>query len=179
MAQLPKNLLRNYFSGLTEQAFMEALGIGDPPLIDYLSDLLVRFLHMDELHRLAQLPGKRFEEVAEMILVAQGMPEGGLTRREVYRHIGDFTLFWTGVYPEALKRLRSWESKDCFIDYTNQGKRSYLIASSFEEDEYREECVVLRRLSDSFELCAYGLNQVRKEWQHARPGRGEVPVIWQ
>src|SRR5262245_45542245 len=127
MALLPKNQLRNYFSGLAEQAFMEALGIGDPPLIDYLSDLLVRFLHMDELHRLQQFPDRRFEEVAEMIVLAEGIPESGITRREIYRHIGDFTLFWTGVYPEALKRLRSLSSRDFFIDYTNQGKRSYRI----------------------------------------------------
>jgi hypothetical protein len=178
MAHLPKNLLRNYFTGLAEQAFMEALGIGDPPLIDYVSDLLVRFLHMDDLHRLQQLPDRRFEEVAEMLLIAQGMPESGLTRREIYRHIGDYTLFWTGVYPEALKRLRSLPSKDFFIDYTNQGKLSYRIASSFDDDEYHDECVVLRRLSDSFELCAYGLNQVRKEWQQARPAPYEAPVIW-
>ena len=178
MAQLPKNLLRNYFSGLTEQTFMETLGIGDPALIDYLSGLLVRFLHMDDLHRLAQLPGRKFEEVAEMLLIAQGMPDGGLTKREVFRHIGDFTLFWTGVYPEALKRLRSWESRDCLINYTSQGKRSYLIASSFEEDEYREQCQILRRLSDSFELCALGLNQVRKEWEHQRPSPHQNPVIW-
>ena len=26
----------------------------------------------------------------------------GDARREVHRHIGDFTLFWTGIYPEAL-----------------------------------------------------------------------------
>ena len=23
-------------------------------------------------------------------------------RRECHRHVGDYTLFWTGVYPEAL-----------------------------------------------------------------------------
>ena len=60
-------------------------------------------------------------------------------------------------------------SKDHLTDYTEQGKRSYYIASTFEEDPYREEAPVLRRLSEQFELCAYGLNQVRQEWQRARP----------
>jgi hypothetical protein len=82
----------------------------------------------------------------------------------VHRHIGDFTLFWTGLYPEALKRLRSALRKDHFIDYCEQGKRSYYIASTFEDDPYREEAPVLRRLSAQFELCAYGLGQVRREW---------------
>jgi hypothetical protein len=32
---------------------------------------------------------------------------------------------------------------------------------------------VLRRLSDQFELCAYGLNQVRREWQQLQPTASE------
>ena len=39
--------LRRLFAGLTEQAFLETLGIGDPKLVDYLSLLLSRFLHVD------------------------------------------------------------------------------------------------------------------------------------
>src|SRR5262249_3702992 len=112
--------------------------------------------------------GRRLEEVAEMVIEAEGMPEGGRTRREVHRHIGDFTLFWTGVFPEAINRLRSAFSKDYFIDYCEQGKRSYYIASTFEEDDYPEEAPVLRRLSEEFELCAYGLNQVRREWERGQ-----------
>jgi aminopeptidase N len=83
----------------------------------------------------------------------------------MHRHIGDFTLFWTGVYPEAVNRARSKLCKDHFIDYCEQGKRSYYIASTFENEPYKEEATVLRRLSERFELCAYGLTQVRKEWE--------------
>jgi hypothetical protein len=162
--------LRRMFAGLTEQTFVEILGIGDPDLVDYLSTLLSRFIHMDAIYRLANAQSRRLEEVADMMLDAESMPPEGRTRREVYRHIGDFTLFWTGVYPEALKRLRSVLRKDHFIDYCEQGKRSYYIASTFEQEPYRQEAVVLRRLSHEFELCAYGLNQVRREWERVQPG---------
>jgi len=162
--------LRRLFAGLAEQTFLETLGIGDPQLIDYLSALLSRFIHLDTVYRLRNAQGRRLEEVADMLLEAESLPPAGRTRREVYRHIGDFTLFWTGVYPEALKRLRSVLVKDHFIDYCEQGKRSYYIASTFAEEPYREEAPVLRRLSDEFELCAYGLKQVRREWERTRPG---------
>src|SRR5205807_7087049 len=158
------------FAGLTEQTFVNTLGMADPRLTDYLSELLSRFIHMDAVYRLSNARGRRLEEVAEMMIEAESMPPAGRTRREVYRHIGDFTLFWTGVYPEALKRLRSVLVKDHFIDYCEQGKRSYYIASTFAEEPYREEAPVLRRLSDEFELCAYGLNQVRREWERSLPG---------
>ena len=160
--------LRRLFAGYTEQTFINMLGVGDPRLIDYLSELLARFVHLDAVYRLRNAQGRRLEEVAEMVIEAEGMPEAGRTRREVYRHIGDFTLFWTGVFPEAVNRLRSAFSKDYFIDYCEQGKRSYYIASTFEEDDYREEAPVLRRLSEEFELCAYGLNQVRREWERGQ-----------
>ncbi len=165
----PDHPLRRFFAGVTEQTFIVTLGMGDPRLIDYLSELLSRFLHMDYLYRLRNAQGRRLEEVADMMLEAQALPEGR-TRREVHRHIGDFTLFWTGVYPEALQRLRSVLCKDHFIDYCLQGKRSYYIASTFEDAPYQEEAPVLRRLSEEFELCAYGLNQVRREWERRQPG---------
>ena len=161
----PDHPLRKLFSGLTEQTFMATLGVADPPLTDYLSELLSRFIAMDNVYRLRDLTGRRLEEVVDMVIEAEAMPPEGRTRREVHRHIGDFTLFWTGVYPEMLRKLRSALTRDQFVDYCEQGKRSYYIASTFEDDPYRDEAPVLRRLSEEFELCAYGLNQVRREWE--------------
>jgi hypothetical protein len=164
----PDHPLRRLFAGFTEQTFINTLGVGDPHLIDYLSELLSRFVHVDAIYRLRSAQGRRLEEVAEMVFEAEGLPPEGRTRREIHRHIGDFTLFWTGVYPEFVNKLRSALSKDYFIDYQAQGKRSYYIASTFEDEPYRDEAPVLRRLSAEFELCAYGLNQVRREWERAR-----------
>ena len=173
----PDHPLRRLFAGLTEQTFMETLGMGDPQIVDYLSMLLSRFVHMHDVNRLRNAAGRRLEEVADMVIEAEGLPPEGRTRREVHRHIGDFTLFWAGVYPEALRRLRSALSKDHFIDYCEQGKRSYYIASTYEDDPYREEAPVLRRLSEHFELCAYGLGQVRREWEKSRGRTGELPPL--
>src|SRR5438552_2803757 len=86
--------LRRLFAGITEQTFITALGLADPPLTDYLSGMLSRFITFDALYRLRGSAGKRLEEVAEMMIEAEALPEGR-TRREVHRHIGDFTLFWT------------------------------------------------------------------------------------
>lgn len=165
----PDHPLRRFFAGLTETTFLNTLGIGDPHLVEYLSILLSRFIHVDAIHCLRNSHGKPLEEVGDMMLEAAAMPPEGRTRREYYRHIGDFALFWTGIYPEAVKRMRSVLRKDHFIDYCEQGKRSYYIASTFEEGPYRDEAPILRRLSDEFELCAYGLNQVRREWERSHP----------
>src|SRR5262249_34822145 len=102
----PSNPLRRHFAGLTDQTFNAVLGVADPGLTDYLSEMLSRFVHIDSVFRLRGTGGRRLEEVAAMLLEAEAMPPEGRTYREVHRHIGDFTLFWTGLYPEALRRLR-------------------------------------------------------------------------
>jgi hypothetical protein len=161
----PDHPLRHYFNGLTEQTFMADLGVADPPLIDYLAMMLSRFVHIDTIFKLRSGAGKRLEEVAEMLMEVEELPPEGRTSREVHRHIGDFTLFWTGVYPEVLKQLRSSMRRDQFIDYCQQGKRSYYIASTYESEPFKEEATVLRRISEHFELCAFGLTKVREEWE--------------
>src|SRR5262245_20703519 len=112
----PEHPLRRLFAGITEHAFLTALGVADPPLVDYLSLMLSRFVHVSAIYRLRTTQGRTLEQVADMLLEAQGLPEGGVARREFHRHVGDFALFWTGVYPEALNRLRAFPNKDFFVD---------------------------------------------------------------
>ena len=160
--------LRRLFAGLAEHAFFSHLGVADPPLIDYVSSLLARFVHNDEVYRLRGLSGRPLTELAEMVIEAERLPAGGTTRREYYRHIGDFALFWSGLYPEAVNRLQAGACKDHVVSFTRLGKRSYHIASTFEEDPFAEEAAVFRRLSEQFEVCAIGLREVRREWEELR-----------
>jgi hypothetical protein len=157
-------VLARYFSGVCEYIFESRLGVADPPLVDYLSDLMLRFARLDSVHRVRTLSGRPAVEVADML--AEAEQRVGLARRDVHRHIGDVTLFWTGVYPESIPKLRAVERKDFFVDYCNQGKRAYYIASTIDTDR-REDAPndVLERLSVQFEMCAYGLGEVRREWE--------------
>ena len=155
--------LRDMFAALTEHTFQVEIGIADTRLTDYLTDMLLRFIRSDALYRFRNLLGERLEDLAGMLCEAE--ERQGKPRREIYRHIGDFALFWAGVYPEALARLQATDSRDHLLDYFAQGKRSYMLASRFDDEPYQEEAPVLRRLSEEFELCSVGLSHVRKEWE--------------
>ena len=156
--------LHRLFRGLTEYAFMTELGIGDPGLFGYVANLLAQFVPSQAIWRLRDGQGRRLDEVTAMLAEAESAADAG-RRCEYHRHVGDFTLFWTGVYPEALGRLQASGRADHLIDYQLQGKRSYYLASTLDDDRGP----VLRRLSEQFELCAYGLSQVRKEWERTPP----------
>jgi hypothetical protein len=162
MHSIPRQqLLQRFFAGVTQAAFLERIGLADPPLVDYISDLLIRFVHVDDLHRVRNPTGRRLVQVAEM--VAEAEQRVGPARREVHRHIGDYTLFWVGMYPEALYRLKSPDRKDYFVDYREQGKESYRIAGTADEEQHEGENVLFMRLSEQFELCSRGLFEVRRE----------------
>lgn len=170
--------LRRLFEELVRRAFAESLRLSDPAVTRYVADVLTRFTHMDQLYRLRDARGRRLEEVAEMLMEGDVLlnARSFLREREVHRHIGDFTLFWTGVYPEALRFLRAATRKDHLVDYVAQGRQSYRIASQFDMGEFREEAQTLRKLSDWFEYCMLGLTLVRREWErladdHARAVR--------
>ena len=155
--------LKRYCSCISEHVFQAQLGVCDPPLVDYVSELLYRFTRLDQLLRIRGLFGRPITQVTEM--VAEADHRIGTARREVHRHIGDFALFWSGLFPEAVNRMQAGACKDHVVSFTRLGKRSYHIASTFEQDPFADEAAVFRRLSDQFELCAYGLREVRREWE--------------
>src|SRR5262249_27213097 len=64
-------VLRRFFAGLTEYAFHTRLGVTDPPLVDYLSELLVRFVRSDELYPVRTTRGQRIVQVVDMLAEAE------------------------------------------------------------------------------------------------------------
>lgn len=155
-----------FFRGLTEYAFHARLGVVDPVLVDYVSLLLVRFLRHD---RVATLPGVGREEAAEIaeVLLTVRRHAAAEEAVEEYRQIGDYTLFWSGLYPEALRRFPHPAGADQVTVYREAGKRAYWLASTLEPDEAAEERALFERLSHEYDLCVEGLAEVRRAWGEA------------
>lgn len=164
-----------FFAGLTEHAFEVRLGLADPPLVDYVSGLLTRFVESDAIYGVRGVRGERLTQVADMLAEAEARI--GAARRRVCRHIGDFTLFWTGVYPEMGERLKRIGVKDALLDYRDQGKRNYYLASRIPAENEQAPGDVLERLAEQFELVEYGLSEVRRLWaERDDPGRPGIIV---
>ena len=162
--------LRRLFGSLVERTFLQKLGVYEPDVADYVADVMTDFAHVKQIYKIKDLEGRPLEEVADMLMQADIRLQANSfhREREVHKHIGDFTLFWAGVYPEALGRLQAQSRKDSLLDYVQQGKNSYAIAASFDYGEYRSQATVLKKLSQEFELCLYGLHIVRKEMDSLR-----------
>ena len=84
--------------------------------------------------------------------------------RQVRKHIGDYTLFLHGMFPESINHLRLRKQRlENFVDWMKAGKESYFIVSKFEHFEYAKVAPLFARLSQEFEACVFGLNCVKNE----------------
>ncbi len=177
MLENPSNTLRRLFCGLTENTFQVQLGVADTRLVDYVSDLLVRFIRQDALEAIRSITGQRLRSITAM--AAEAELRVGEARRQVHRHIGDYALFWTGFFPEALRQQPGIVASDRYTDFLVQGKRSYYIASTIEPVDPKEPPgEVLERLSEEFELCAEGLHEIRRELERSDDeGRGPLRIV--
>jgi hypothetical protein len=168
--------LRRLLCELTERNFAAHLGWADPETIRYIADLLADFVHVDHLYRIRDAQGRRVEEVAEMLLEGDLLHRASSVEREraVHKHIGDFTLFMGGLFPEWVRRLtpsRIVASADAFLDFVQVGKRSYRIVAEFQHGAYAEAAPLFRKLAEHFELCLFGLGCVRADLDRLRDPR--------
>lgn len=164
----PQHPLRRLFGALTEKSFAEHLGWPDLNVTAYLSNLLVDFTSTDQLYKIRNQQGQPVDTVLDLLYESEVMLEAQSLDREqdVHRHIGDFTLFMAGLFPEYLRRLKTAGliyHKDFLVDYVKTGKRSYDIVSKIGRDTVDGDPPLFRKLSENFELCVTGLGFVRSD----------------
>ena len=160
--------LRRLFGALTEKNFAGTLGWPDLNITQYVANLLVEFTHTDQLYQIRNHAGDRLDTVVDMLFESEVLLGAGSfdREREVHRHIGDFTLFMAGLFPEYLRRLKSAGliyHKDFLVDYVKTGKRSYKMVAQFLEGDLRDRRALFQKLSENFELCVTGLGLVRND----------------
>jgi hypothetical protein len=138
--------LRKLFRKALDFGF-ESSRIEQTSVLYYLEEqILCEFIRTDSLYKIRDTAGRRLEDIADMLLQGDVRLNAQSFDREylVHKHIGDYTLFMLGIFPEALNRRKGKE----FIlgrliipvagmseHYELQGRRSYQIASRFTHKE--------------------------------------------
>lgn len=161
--------LRSFFDRAVRASFHD-LALQDEPAAGYLADLLSRFARTEHLYP----PGvalPRLETVVDMLQEIQAVwqeeaawfrPEHEVTVR---RHIGDYTLFMTGVFRERVERVAS---TGYFI---SQGKRAYHFVSEHARARSGAGTPPYRRLAERFECYAGALDYARRVHFPDGPGQ--------
>ena len=161
--------LRKLFQELVGRHYAEEIGIRDPQVVAYVSHLLTEFCESDQLFKIHDPADRPLTDLGEMLLESDPVygPAPSFDReRQVRKHIGDYALFFAGMFPESINhfRLRRHRTEN-FVDWIKAGKESYYIVSKFEHFEYAKVAPLFANLSQNFEQCVYGLNLVKNELQ--------------
>ncbi|HZR28835.1 MAG TPA: hypothetical protein VFA71_08640 [Terriglobales bacterium] len=163
------NPLLRMFQELVSYHFSCDVGIRDSEVHAYISNLLCEFCDTEQLYKVHDASGRPLHDVGEMLLESDpvyGEAPSFDRERQVRKHIGDYTLFFTGLFPESLNHHRLRRQRlESLIDFMKAGKESYYIVSKFEHFEYAKVAPLFARLSKQFEHCVYGLNQVKNDLQ--------------
>jgi hypothetical protein len=159
--------LNQMFLELVRRNFDEFVGIRDPEISDYVANLLGEFCNCDQLYKIRDAAGRPLHDMGEMLMESDPVygPAPSFDReRQVRKHIGDYSLFFTGMFPESINHWRLRRQRlENMLDFMKAGKESYYIVSKFEFFEYAKVAPMFKRLSHEFEKCVVGLNMVKAE----------------
>lgn len=165
-----KNPLHQLFAEIVSACYHDGIQLDDPEIIDYVAGLLTNFSETKQLYRIHDSRGRPLREVSDMLIAADpvyGDAPSFEREREVRKHIGDFTLFFTGLFPESAQ-WRHRNQQESLLALMRAGKESYYIVSQFNLFEYEAEAPLFARLAEDFDACAHGLGLVRKELELRR-----------
>jgi len=161
--------LQQLFVELVGRHYAQEIGIRDPQVVSYVAHLLSEFCNAEQLLKIRNAAGKPLNDVGEMLIESDPIygPAPSFDReRQVRKHIGDYTLFYAGMFPESINHYRLRRQRvESFVDWVKAGKESYYIVSKFEHFEYAKVAPLFASLSQHFEQCVYGLNLVKNDLQ--------------
>ena len=159
--------LQQLFVELVGRHYAQEIGVRDPQVIGYVAHLLSEFCDAEQLVKIRNASGRPLNDVGEMLIESDPIygPAPSFDReRQVRKHIGDFTLFYAGMFPESINHYRLRRQRiESFVEWVKAGKESYYIVSKFEHFEYAKVAPLFAQLSQKFEECVYGLNLVKNE----------------
>ena len=159
--------LQPFFLECARRSFHE-LGLHDPPIIEYVANVLTTFARSDQLYRLQTPSGKRLESVVEMLSTAL-TPAGDARlpvqrERELRKYVGDYALFMSGLFRTATDR------RGVLDYYFQEGRRSYWKVSELDLALYQTGFLLFQELSKNFEYYSGALDYMRKAYFTPMPG---------
>jgi hypothetical protein len=152
-----------YFYVLVRRVLRKA-GIEDRRVADYVAELLAEFSRLERLHLQLTADFNPLEYLFEMMAALQQADER--TCFLIRAHIGNHSLFLSGLFPE---RIRYRAEKKGFPDlsyYEDLGRSSYRVAGDHRLARQYELAPVFSTLSEHFHETREALNDLTGRLLH-------------
>ena len=148
--------LQQFFRHQLQQAF-RARGLKQTSTIEYVSEVLARFGHSRLFYALRDAEGQPLEYIVDMLAAWQEAQEGVRDRareRAIANHLGDYTLFMSGLFRDRLA------ARGELGYYVANGRSAFWRSADFEPDPGRRE--TYRRLYQDFSPISDILDYLRR-----------------
>jgi hypothetical protein len=152
--------LYQFFRHQLQHAFARR-GIAEPGAVDYISDMLARFAETRLVYAIQDSVGRPLEHIVDMLEQRRlsQVPERGrrdLAReRLIVRHIGEYTLFMSGIFRERVQRRGE------LAYYVSHGSSAYWQCADYESSPSRR--FTFRYLHHRFSDISDALDGIRRE----------------
>lgn len=146
------------------QLGLDELGLAQPALVDYVSELLTRFARVNLVFPFHNADGRPIESIAGLLMewqaaLGNGAAKPGHIRESlVLRHIADYALFMSGVFRDRLKY------RGQIAYYREHGRSAFARCARFESNP--QHAAVFGRVSRHFEPISNALDQL---WHRRLP----------
>ncbi len=152
--------LYKFFYRNLQQVFKD-LNILPGGVLEYIAYILTHFARTTNLYRIKQLSNFQFETITKTLLEIEerqlaDTPFSANEEMLVRKHIGDFTLFMSGIFREYIKRLGILDF------YLLEGGHSYRNVFEYTRQEFPEAAPVFHQLSHNFEHFSGALDYMKK-----------------
>jgi len=151
--------LQQFFRHQLQQGF-HTHGLREAGTVEYVSDVLTRFAHTRAFYALRDADGKPLEYIVDMLASWQHAQDNGRGRRDgareraVMRHLGDYTLFMSGLFRERLK------ARGELNYYVANGRSAFLRSADYEPNPARRR--TYRQLYQDFNPISDMLDYLRR-----------------
>lgn len=137
---------------------LRGVGVDDAPISGYLGGLLLEFGFRDRAHRIAAVDDAVYGYVSDVVadLAAVDGRRGFLLRA----HLGNFSLWFAGVFPDHIAARRARKGGPDLQYYETLGAHGFRLAA---EHRLARECgleELFVRIADGFAPIRVGLNRL-------------------
>ena len=139
-----EHMLRSLFHELVGDCYSQGAGVDDAEISTYVADLLTDFTENERIYSLRDEIGRPLRDLDAMLLAADpvnGTAASFDAERSARKQIGDYALFFAGMYPEAIGVSSKPISFERLVE---TGRDSYSIVAAFNLFEYAREARSLR-----------------------------------
>lgn len=130
---------------------------------NYLANMLATFVQTSRLYKIEKNDEDKYRYIVDMIEEIQR--SDSVRRFYIYCHIGNYTLFFIGMFSEYIEH--KFKYKKTLVDsryYVDFGKTYFGLASEHDMARRHELDDTLHSLSEGFEIITKLLQYMRKEY---------------